>query len=191
MARRCIWLGVALFSLALSFSASAQVPIVYELGMSVLRGLMSGIGARAGQEIYDSVRGTPQQSSPQPSPPTTGRAPSGYSVGEPMPPLIPPDGLEWKFLNQHGDDVSLQLYSANRRYQWPGTNRAYRIPRGSPQTLRVRCTPGERVCFGAWALPAGWQPGQGYRYWGTGPGRRHSCIRCCQICGSQMAVRLN
>src|SRR4051812_17006097 len=55
------WLPAVLFAIGLanSSSAAAQAPIVVDLAVSALRGIAMGAGQRAGQEVYDRLRGAP------------------------------------------------------------------------------------------------------------------------------------
>jgi hypothetical protein len=193
-------LPIAILAIASSLSinvspASAQAPIapvIVDLAVSAIRGLVMGVGQRAGQEIYDramrhSSSGSETQSGNL-GPTIRTTAPSNPSELRaqivPLQPPIPPDGLQWKFRNLHGGDIALQFYSATRRgYQWPAGSRAYLLTSAEPAMIRLRCLPGEKICYGGWA-----REGVAFRYWGTGYKLSHTCARCCRICGSEGSV---
>jgi hypothetical protein len=160
-------------------TAFAQAPIIVDLAVSALRGLAMGAGERAGQEIYDNMRGTSSSAGPTFPPPqvTPGTVPYERSPQTiPVEPPTPPDGLRWRMRNLHGGNITMQFYSVTRRgFHWPAGNQAYLIT-NEPVTVRLRCVPGEKICYGGWA------PGIN---WGTGYRLSHPCIHCCRLCGSE------
>jgi hypothetical protein len=176
------------FSAAATHSspASAQVqPLIVDLAITALRGLTYGAATKGGEALFDNFAKTPDSGtrSPAPSPgpapsipnlpPTSGPAP----IVVPIEPPTPPDGIHWRIRNDFGSDITMQFYSASRRgMRWPGSGRAYLIASGQPVTIRLRCVPGEKICYGA---------GVAGRYWGAGLGFRFACANCCRACGSE------
>lgn len=166
------------FTVAAGPAALAQAPIIVDLAVTALRGLAFGVGQQAGQEIYSNLRGGAASPGPRtPSDVVSTPAITSSPQTVPIEPATPPDGLHWKMNNLHGGSIVLQFYSTTRRgYHWPAGNRAYLLKYAEPVTIRLRCMPGEKICFGG--AIAG-------KYWGTGLRLRHSCVNCCRLCGSE------
>lgn len=156
-------------------------PLIVFIVRSVLGGFLGGMAHSAGEEFYrDATKPNtpppnPQQRPPAPrdSLPTPAPSPPTVTVRPP----VPPDGLRWEFKNLHYNVLGLQFYTQlpQGKRVWPAGGQAYLLPPNSQYALRLRCVPGERVCFGAWS--------EG-KYWGTGYGMRYSCTNCCRMCGT-------
>jgi hypothetical protein len=103
--------------------------------------------------------------------------------------------LIWNFQNNYPTLVVVAFYSQDRAYDWAGDDRASgergsAISSGGILRLRIRCQPGERICYGAWARR------NVSDFWGVGPrnqnscrecigpGNRVGCDVCCYTCGS-------
>jgi hypothetical protein len=160
----------------------AQAPIIVDLGMSVLRGLATGAAEVAGKAVMENwTRQSAGGENPQPKVPPSDRSAPTVQI-EPSP---PPDGVRWHMRNEYGTNIVVQFYAPERHVRWPAGNRAYLLVSGQTELIRLRCVPGERVCYG------GGVPG---RYWGTGIGRgfrpAHACTNCCRRCGSEGLVVL-
>jgi hypothetical protein len=164
--------------------AQAQ-PLIVDLTIAALRGFVGGVATKGGEAFYDSLTKTPDSGTRSP-PPTSGPVQSPTSPGPvvasnpppqvvPIEPPTPPDGIRWRLRNDYGTNIAMQFYSASRRARWPDGNRAYLLVTGQPATIRLRCIPGEKICYGG-AVSG--------RYWGVGLGLRSSCTSCCRICGS-------
>jgi len=179
---RSLIIGIVVVCFASGGSpANAQAPLIVNLAVSALRGLATGVGQRAGEEIYDRIKGgTPHQQS-QPDSSNTAQ-PNGNMErlpGAQIVPIVPPtpaDGIQWRMRNEHGADIILQFYSPARRVHWPAGDQAYRLVSEQSAMIRLRCVPGEKICYGG-AVPG--------RYWGTGLGLRFRCANCCRQCGSE------
>ncbi len=48
----------------------------------------------------------------------------------------------------------------------------------------LNCSPGEKICFGAWRA-------SNTVYWGTGMNDKHGCQNCCTTCGHTYETTLN
>lgn len=170
------------FSLSITFAGHASAnPIVIEL----FKGVAYGAGSMAGKEIYESLRGGPPPSESRSSGPAPPPRYDGAGMGSPTTPSAPvvnlsaqppPDALVLGVRNWSGEPATMQFYSPTRpNGAWPGVYRGYYFAQGTESIVRLRCYPGERICFGAWSRA---------KYWGTGYRLRYSCQACCRICGS-------
>ncbi len=74
--------------------------------------------------------------------------------------------------------VQLEFYSENRDHAWPGGDDAYNIDDYARHSYLLNCHYGEKICMGAWVN------GNSSRYWGVGLNNKHSCAKCCFVCGS-------
>ena len=54
---------------------------------------------------------------------------------------------------------------------------------GEPGTIEIRCTEGEKVCYGAWSESANW-------LWGCAENCLQYCENCCYYCDHQDQVSL-
>jgi hypothetical protein len=78
-------------------------------------------------------------------------------------------------------ELQAVFHSKNRKAAWPGNGNAYVIHAFGTQELRLRCNPGEKICYGATV------EGRNDTYWGVGPYGDKGCERCCITCGSGIA----
>jgi hypothetical protein len=168
--------------------AQAQVqPLIVDLAVTALRGLTYGAATKGGEALYDSLTKSPASETRSPPPTSAPVQPPGIPAptapgGAPpqviaIDPPTPPDGIHWRIRNDFWTNITMQFYSTSRRgFHWPAGPRAYLLVSGQPATIRLRCVPGEQICYGGAA------PG---RYWGTGLGHRFSCAGCCRTCGSE------
>lgn len=87
------------------------------------------------------------------------------------------------FVLKNSSSLELQavFHSRNRNVVWPGKGNGYVIHAHDTQELRLRCTPGERICYGATVA------GRSDHYWGIGPYGDKGCGDCCVTCGSGTA----
>lgn len=72
--------------------------------------------------------------------------------------------------------VAVELYSRDRFHRWPGGDQVYLLERGEKKSTTIVCTPGERVCWGAW------RNGDDSTAFGVGPDDARDCPDCCRIC---------
>lgn len=78
--------------------------------------------------------------------------------------------------------LGLAFYSKNYDREWPGNGKQY-ILHGT-KTYNLSCTPGEKICFGAWR-------DHQITYWGVGRKGKQGCQRCCIQCGQTFETNLN
>jgi hypothetical protein len=120
--------------------------------------------------------------------PATGPAPTkaGASIGKPRPSAETPvktevakknNSLRWNIQNRSGRRIELQLYSQNRPWVWPSSNRVYLFPDSKKYSINISCRKNEKICYGAWLS------GNTRTYWGVGYKGRQGCRGCCYICG--------
>lgn len=174
-------IGLVGCCLFIASACYAQAPIIVDLGVSILRGLAAGAGEVAGKAIMENWTRQSGAENPQ------GKVTPPYSNAPivQLPPPPPPDGVRWHMRNEYGTNIVVQFYTPERHSRWPAGDRAYLLVSGQTEVIRLRCVPGEKVCYGGNA------PG---RYWGTGIGSgfrpAHPCVNCCRRCGSEGLVTL-
>lgn len=78
--------------------------------------------------------------------------------------------------------LGLAFYSQNYDREWPGNGKQY-ILHGT-KTYNLSCTPGEKICFGAWR-------DHQITYWGVGRKGKQNCQRCCIQCGQTFETNLS
>jgi len=93
--------------------------------------------------------------------------------------------ITFRIRGNHPNTMMIAFYSPDGRFGWPGGDsgnriNGYRINDNSVQTHRLNCSPGDRICFGAWIYGNADGP-----YWGCGPRCRHRCSNCCYHCGTE------
>jgi hypothetical protein len=91
----------------------------------------------------------------------------------------------WRFANQSGQPVSIELYSQKRQgHVWPGDGQVWTLPgNGATYTNPINCQRHEKICYGAWL------PNDETSYWGVGRNNRQVCTDCCYDCtGRQTQV---
>jgi hypothetical protein len=72
--------------------------------------------------------------------------------------------------------VRIGFYSQERNLVWTGGHDAYRIDDYETHAYKLRCSSGEKICYGA-------QASGGSTSWGVGLDGRRSCKNCCAFCG--------
>ncbi|MDW9491730.1 hypothetical protein [Sinorhizobium meliloti] len=76
--------------------------------------------------------------------------------------------------------VNVKLFSRSRTVIWPSSNSSFSLKDGRPQTIKVHCNSGEKICYGAYYMnddPDG-------IYWGKGEKGLHACEDCCLYCNN-------
>jgi hypothetical protein len=96
--------------------------------------------------------------------------------------------ITFRIRGNHSNTMIVAFYSPDGRHGWPGGDRGgilngYKITNYDVQEYRLNCTPGGRICFGAWVYGRA-----GGIYWGCGPGCHKGCSNCCYACGSETPV---
>ncbi len=87
------------------------------------------------------------------------------------------ENLLMRFRVDYPYPVQLGFYSQNYSRAWPGNGNAWDIYDYDTHTFNLRCTPGEKICWGAWDKT------NVNTYWGVRQGDR-SCTNCCYVCGT-------
>src|SRR5262245_40564862 len=74
-----------------------------------------------------------------------------------------PNQLTFRVKSMHANKVQISYYSQTRRnHAWPGGGQVYPLNDYNVHTHTLNCTPGEKICYGAWVT------GSGTKYWGVG-----------------------
>jgi hypothetical protein len=76
--------------------------------------------------------------------------------------------------NEHTRAVAIEL--RGEETVWPGNDKVYLIDPGAIKEVTISCTPGERICYGAWIN------GNDAIAFGVGPDNDRTCHDCCSIC---------
>jgi hypothetical protein len=76
--------------------------------------------------------------------------------------------------NEHSRAVVVELHG--KETVWPGDDKVYLIDPGAIKEVTISCTPGERICYGAWIN------GNDAIAFGVGPDNDRTCHDCCSIC---------
>lgn len=102
--------------------------------------------------------------------------------------------MTFQFVNDTERDLSLKLFSRGESGQhWPGKTRAFSVrPDTAVQQLKIDCTEGEKICWGAWVVTqsvSGQISNSGQRNtrtgtnnYGVGQKNLRQCEQCCQVC---------
>lgn len=179
--------GCALITVGVYPSFSQVQPLIVDLAATALRGLVWGAAGEAGKEIVQgSQNGSPSRPEALHTPQggsTQNSSSNNFSSTQivPIEPPPPPYGIRWQIRNEFGANIVMQFYAPERHVHWPAGDRAYLLVTGQTSVIRLRCVPGEKVCYG------GNVPGH---YWGVGLSIRHPCGSCCRTCGSSTSVAL-
>jgi len=78
--------------------------------------------------------------------------------------------------NGNQSAVAVQAFSQDNDQTWPGGDEVWLFEPGQKKTVPLSCTPGERICYGAWVN------GNDAISWGVGPDGDKDCKSCCLIC---------
>lgn len=73
--------------------------------------------------------------------------------------------------------LELSFFTEDGSRAWPGGNQIYPLKDSAFHSYRLTCTPGEKICYGAW------RSGNSRIYWGSGYANRQACSGCCFRCG--------
>jgi hypothetical protein len=76
--------------------------------------------------------------------------------------------------NEHSRSVAIELHGKDQT--WPGGDQVYLLDPGDIKEVTISCTPGERICYGAWIN------GDDRIAFGVGPDNDRTCHNCCSIC---------
>jgi hypothetical protein len=101
--------------------------------------------------------------------------------------------ITFQFVNDTDRGLNLKLFSRGESLQiWPGRSKAYSLrPDSAVQQLKIRCTEGESICWGAWMTlqsVSGQISGSGRStsifktQAGVGERGTRDCPSCCQVC---------
>lgn len=95
--------------------------------------------------------------------------------------------LTFNIKSNHEKVVSVEFYSQDRNYVWPGGGKVYVIDDYKTHSYPLSCRSGETICYGAWVR------NRTSQYWGVGYDDDHGCKSCCWICdgGETPVVNLN
>lgn len=94
--------------------------------------------------------------------------------------------LTFRVQSKHPNIVDVEFYSRTRNVAWPGDNKVYSIKDDDKHSYKLSCSPGERICYGAWVR------GGPTVFWGAGQGGKQGCRNCCYTCDGGVAeVTLN
>jgi hypothetical protein len=99
----------------------------------------------------------------------------------------------FQFMNESTRVLSLKLFSrGDSLNQWPSKTRSYSVkPDASIQELRIDCTEGEQICWGAWTGGSGSgtiggshrrEGGSTKSVAGVGDRGMEACTDCCHVC---------
>jgi hypothetical protein len=113
--------------------------------------------------------------------------------------------MTFQFVNDTDRPLNLKLFSRGESLQmWPAKSKAYSLrPDTATQQLKISCTEGENICWGAWMTVqsvsgqmAGSQRATSNYKTQAGVGERgtRECADCCKVCkeGAVVApVKLN
>lgn len=101
--------------------------------------------------------------------------------------------MTFQFVNDTDRALNLKLFSRGESLQqWPGRSKAYSLrPNTAVQQLKISCTEGERICWGAWMTvqSVSGEIGNGQRMVrntqvdaGAGERGLRDCLHCCHVC---------
>jgi len=94
-----------------------------------------------------------------------------------VPAVAENNSMYWPMRSDHPFRVQVVFYSEWRNWEWPGAGQAYNLDDNQVHGFNLSCTPGEKICFGAW------ETGTSAVFWGVGHQRKRSCTACCYFCG--------
>jgi hypothetical protein len=79
--------------------------------------------------------------------------------------------------NKQSRAAVIELHGENT--VWPGGGKVYLLAPGETRQVTISCTPGERICYGAWIN------GNDRIAFGVGPDNDRDCRNCCSICAAR------
>jgi len=95
----------------------------------------------------------------------------------------PGRGVRFVLRNSSRYIAYVRFHSRAEEWAWPGGNKSYVLNTRAPTAFRLRCNPGEKVCYGA-STPSG------ARSWGVNEDGDGSCRGCCLTCEADREVSL-
>ncbi len=148
---------------------------------------LTGCAAKQSTPPQTTPVARPAQAAPRPAP-QAAPAPQASPAQRPPPvetirqssaPAASPTQVTFQIKSNYPHKVQIAYYSQTRRgHAWPGGSQAYALNDYNVHTHTLNCTPGEKICYGAWVT------GGGSKYWGVGANNRHGCSNCCSTCGA-------
>jgi hypothetical protein len=78
--------------------------------------------------------------------------------------------------NRSGQAIQIQFFSQSRKWVWPAADKVINLGDGKDDRYNLTCEPGEKICYGAWAVA---NPTYA---WGVAHNNR-TCPNCCFVCG--------
>jgi hypothetical protein len=81
--------------------------------------------------------------------------------------------------NNRADDIAFEFVSRESQTVWPGGDKAYFLEARARKSVRLDCTEGENICYGAWVN------GNDQISFGIGPDRDKPCETCCHVCAEE------
>ena len=63
--------------------------------------------------------------------------------------------LTFRVQSKHPNVVDVEFYSRTRSAVWPGDKKVYSIKDDEKHSYKLSCSPGERICYGAWVRGGG------------------------------------
>ena len=99
--------------------------------------------------------------------------------------------MRWSFSDQcvDGFGLKIKLFGIDKRgginWYWPEPDRHWPVEPGGSLMETIRCTPGEKICYGA---STSFDDDE---HWGVGLDGKGSCKTCCNFCRSTDVVVTN
>lgn len=102
--------------------------------------------------------------------------------------------MTFQVVNDTERSLNMKLFSrADTHQQWPSRTKAYTVrPDSAVQQLKISCTQGEQICWGAWntvqsvsgEVGEGGQRATRVSTFNVGAGERgiRTCSNCCHVC---------
>jgi uncharacterized protein YecT (DUF1311 family) len=85
--------------------------------------------------------------------------------------------LIFRFVNESGSPIDVQLYAGQRSHVWPGVSESWSIPPNKKTYSEpIACERGEKICFGAWVH------GREDINYGVARNNVTRCENCCYTC---------
>jgi hypothetical protein len=90
--------------------------------------------------------------------------------------------IHFHIKNSTGINMQVDFHSQTFDRVWPGNNRAWDQNDDAVHDYNLSCSPGEKICYGAWSVP-------GHNTtWGTGFDGTVGCQNCCGTCGDNIVI---
>lgn len=85
--------------------------------------------------------------------------------------------MTWQFTSLHPNIVDVKVFDKTSNLVWPAGGQVWSLKDSNAHTMRINCTPGNRICYGAAVR------GTQSMYWGIGLDGSKGCPTCCYVCG--------